>query len=436
MKKSRILPVIVLALMFSIGHKPIEPLFVKVKGTQFMRNGKPYRFMGANYWQGMNLGSQGESGDRNRLKRELDQMRSLGITNLRILALSEGPDGSMLRLRPSVQDSPGIFREELLQGLDFLLEEMRRRDMTAVVVLNNFWPWSGGMAQYNLWTGADSIPYPPPHGKGTWDSYQKYTAGFYANPKAIALYHQAVEKIIGRTNTISKTPYRDDPTIMSWQLCNEPRGFKNAELMMQWIDTTASLIKRLAPNQLVSTGAEGYTPTPKYTGTDFLRMHDRPNVDYGTAHVWIQNWSWYDPAHHDSTYPVAKANVLEYIAKHAADAKKIGKPWVLEEFGIMKDNGSFNPSASNLNRDSYFELVFNEIYAYAQKGEASGVNFWAYSGEGRPKMPGEMWKQGDPLTGDPPHEPQGWYSVYDTDSSTHNVIRKYAGKLNGIPARK
>ena len=205
---------------------------------------------------------------------------------------------------------------------------------------------------------------------------------------------------------------------------------------MQWIDTTASLIKRLAPNQLVSTGAEGYTPTPKYTGTDFIRMHDRPNVDYGTAHVWIQNWSWYDPAHHDSTYPLAKANVLEYIAKHAADAKKIGKPWVLEEFGIMKDNGSFNPSASNLNRDRYFELVFNEIYAYAQKGEASGVNFWAYSGEGRPKMPGEMWKQGDPLTGDPPHEPQGWYSVYDTDSSTHNVIRKYAGKLNGIPSKK
>ena len=140
-------------LLFTIGHKPVEPLFVKVKGTQFMRNGKPYRFMGANYWQGMNLGSKGESGDRKRLKRELDHMRSLGITNLRILALSEGPDGSMLRVRPSVQDSPGIFREELLQGLDFLLEEMRLRDMTAVVVLNNFWPWSGGMAQYNFWTG-------------------------------------------------------------------------------------------------------------------------------------------------------------------------------------------------------------------------------------------------------------------------------------------
>jgi mannan endo-1,4-beta-mannosidase len=64
-----------------------------------MRDGKPYIFMGANYWQGMNLGSSGEGGNRERLKRELDQMQKTGITNLRILALSEGPDGSPYRVR-------------------------------------------------------------------------------------------------------------------------------------------------------------------------------------------------------------------------------------------------------------------------------------------------------------------------------------------------
>ncbi len=31
--------------------------FVKVQGTRLVRDGKPYLFMGANYWQGMNLGS-------------------------------------------------------------------------------------------------------------------------------------------------------------------------------------------------------------------------------------------------------------------------------------------------------------------------------------------------------------------------------------------
>jgi mannan endo-1,4-beta-mannosidase len=41
-----------------------------------------------------------------------------------------------------------------------------------------------------------------------------------------------------------------------------------------------------------------------------------------------------------------------------------------------------------------------------------------------------MWKLGDNFIGDPPHEPQGWYSIFDTDSSTIRIIREYAGKIN------
>ena len=409
-----------------------EPGFVTVSGTQFMRDGKSYQYMGANYWQGMNLGAPGAPGDRARLLRELDMMDSLGIRNLRILAISEGPDGSMLRIAPALQQEPGQLREELLQGLDFLLEEMRKRDMTAVLVLNNFWPWSGGMAQYRLWNGADSIPYPPPHGKGTWDSYQQYTAAFYTDTPAMRQYEQAVRSLIARKNSVSGRLYTEDPTIMSWQLCNEPRGMNNTEAMHRWIDETAAMIKKLAPKQLISTGAEGYTTAPDITGTDFIRMHDGPNIDYGTAHIWIQNWQMYDPQKHDSTYPAARKFMVDYLARHAADARKLNKPWVLEEFGIMKDNGSFDPTAPNTHRDEYYEAVFHEIWSLARKGQASGVNFWAFAGLGRPVTPGEMWKIGDPLTGDPPHEPQGWYSVYDTDTSTHRVISGYALKMNEI----
>jgi len=111
-----------------IGCTPTknEPGFVTVAGTRFMRDGKPYQYMGANYWQGMNLGAPGALGDRPRLLKELDMMDSLGIRNLRILAISEGPDGSMLRIAPALQQEPGELREELLEGLDFLLDEMRK----------------------------------------------------------------------------------------------------------------------------------------------------------------------------------------------------------------------------------------------------------------------------------------------------------------------
>jgi len=55
--------------------------------------------------------------------------------------------------------------------------------------------------------------------------------------------------------------------------------------------------------------------------------------------------------------------------------------------------------------------------------ELSGVIFWAWSGEGRPRVAGGAWHQGDDFLGDPPHEPQGWYGVYDTDATTLEVIR-------------
>lgn len=43
---------------------------------------------------------------------------------------------------------------------------------------------------------------------------------------------------------------------------------------------------------------------------------------------------------------------------------------------------------------------------------------WAWGGEGRPRSPGGYWAAGDDVIGDPPHEPQGWYSVFDADLST------------------
>ena len=233
--------------------------FVKVENGKFTRGGKSYYFMGANYWCGMNLGSTGEGGNRERLVRELDQMQAMGITNLRIMALTEGPDGSPYRILPAVVDTPGVLKEELLLGLDFFLAEMGKRNMTAIVVLNNFWPWSGGMGQYLKWNGADSIPYPPPHPNGDWSVYQRFIAQFYSNEKAVAQYNDAVKNIITRTNSITGKAYVEDPTIMAWELCNEPRGIDNTEVFNKWIDSTAGFIKSMAPKQLVTTGSEGIT---------------------------------------------------------------------------------------------------------------------------------------------------------------------------------
>ena len=51
------------------------PGFINVNGKQFIRDGKPYYFLGTNFWYGMNLGSSGQGGDRDRLLRELDHLK-------------------------------------------------------------------------------------------------------------------------------------------------------------------------------------------------------------------------------------------------------------------------------------------------------------------------------------------------------------------------
>lgn len=406
--------------------------FVTIRDGKFYREGHAYFYLGTNYWQGMNLGTELQGSDRGRLRRELDQMKKCGISNLRILALSEGPDNSPYRILPAVQDEPGVLKEEMLVGLDFLLDELKKRDLTAVVVLNNFWQWSGGMGQYVKWHTGDNIPYPPPHENGDWNTFQKYIARFYTIPAAINQSNEAIKSVVNRKNTVNGILYREDPTIMAWELANEPRGVDQIESMYVWINNTATLIKSLDRNHLVTTGAEGYTASPESSGTDFIKMHSSEAIDYTTAHIWIQNWSWYDPANHKTGYSAAKQKMINYLLKHAEESKRLGKPFVLEEFGIMKDNGSFDPTASTINRDEYYRDVFEQVYQLAKHGKACGVNFWAWGGEGRPRQPASWWKKGDDFTGDPPHEPQGWYSVYNTDASTLKVISAYGKKFNKL----
>jgi mannan endo-1,4-beta-mannosidase len=155
--------VVLASLLLVIGcggaDAPDAPQFVRVEGTRFVRDGVPYHFVGVNLWYGCNLGALAEGGDRDRLRRELDLLQSLGIDNLRVLGASEGL-GQHNTVWPPLQPELGVYDERLLEGLDLLLAEMANRDMLAVVYLNNYWVWSGGMAQYVSWLEGEPVPNP------------------------------------------------------------------------------------------------------------------------------------------------------------------------------------------------------------------------------------------------------------------------------------
>lgn len=50
-------------------------------------------------------------------------------------------------------------------------------------------------------------------------------------------------------------------------------------------------------------------------------------------------------------------------------------------------------------------------------------------GFGKVNTPGEVSNNNMEFIGDPAHEPQGWYSVFESDASTLQLIKKYNLKL-------
>ena len=425
------------------GAKRATPAsgFVTVRDEEFRIDGKRYRYIGANMWYAAYLGADAAYGDRARLKRELAATADLGIDNVRLLGSSEE---SPLKgaIGPTFSDRNGNYNETLLKGLDFTLAEMGRLGMKGVIYLNNFWEWSGGMMAYLNWTnGGHYINMGDP--AYPWPAYPDFVGGFYANRPAVKLYHDYIRAVVTRTNSITGKRYVDDPAIMAWQLANEPRPGESAAVgtrvlpsYLAWIRETATLIKTLDPSHLLSIGAEGLIGC---LGSEacVTAAVSAPGVDYMTIHIWPQNFGWIDPADLAGTWQKGADNTRDYIAKHVAFATKVGKPLVIEEFGFPRDSASYEPGTPTTYRDRFYALILDAVAANAAAGgPLAGSNFWAWGGGGRAAHLDHLFRPGDTsYLGDPPHEPQGWYSVFAEDRGTRKVIADHARALRGLASR-
>jgi len=415
--------------------------FVTRDGMGLKLDGKPYRFVGANAWYLAWLGADADYGDQRRLTRELDALAADGVTNLRVGASAElSPLNNSVR--PAFRDQTATYNETLLVGLDRTLVEMGRRDMKAVLYLTNFWEWSGGMMTYLSWVNGGRFinMNDPAH---PWPDFADFNADFYRSEKAVGLYHDYVRAVVGRTNTISGVAYAEDPTIMGWQLANEPRAgggeqvaLDNLPAFYAWINGTARLIKSLAPKQLVSTGGEGLKGSSERAEV-VMESCRSPDIDYLTAHIWPGNWGWLDRKDMAGTDARARAMAIDYVSQHVGFARQLDKPLVIEEFGYPRDGDLYDPSVPTTLRDGFYQDVHAAVLADAQAGgPLVGSNFWAWNGEGRTRNPDFRFHDGDSaLMGDPPHEPQGWYGVFDTDLSTRALVRRHAAALTEITSR-
>ncbi|RHZ46046.1 hypothetical protein Glove_637g10 [Diversispora epigaea] len=448
--------------------------FAKVdnNGTGFILDNKPFYIVGANYWQAMNLGmsnkgeeGEGGGGNRSRVIKDLTTLKKYGINCIRIMAGTEGPPGEPQRMYPALMNYPGEYDEKVFQGLDWFLDQLRNFEMTAIMTLSNYWQWSGGFAQYVNWAdnntndnnnnnnNSSKIPYPK-KGSKDFTKFEKYAARFYSDPKILDVcqnyYLNHVKTVVNRKNTVNGIHYKDDPVIFAWELANEPQAIfesnnnnsnsnsnsnsnnSDHEYVYKWIDSSANYIKSLDSNHLVTTGSES-----KNGEEWFVTMHKSKNIDFSCAHVWVENWGYYNSD--DSSienYQKAENFMLNFL-QNVSDwsINILHKPIILEEYGMARDGWSglskYSSDAPITNKNKYFTAISNKILELMHNNNNnnntfSGNMFWAYAGIARPTDNSPQW------LGDPPHEPSGWYSVYDSDIDTLNIFANHAKEISKI----
>jgi mannan endo-1,4-beta-mannosidase len=226
---------------------------------------------------------------------------------------------------------------------------------------------------------------------------------------------------------------------MAWQLANEPRPGRNNTWLNQyyiWIESAAQYIHSIDQKHLVSTGNEGLAGSLQ-DSVIYLTAHRSKNIDYLTFHLWPKNWSWFDAKNIAKTYQTTENNAVAYINQHIAFAADLNKPIVMEEFGLPRDSEFCKTTSPTTARDRYYKKVLTLIYDSSAAGAAiAGTNVWAWGGEGRGKHPDDQWIPGDPFVGDPPQEPQGFNSIFDSDSTTIAILKDHAEKMESLNRKR
>lgn len=365
-----------------------------------IKNGESEYFIGTNLWYAGRLA--GDEAGRVRLVRELDTLKAMGVTNLRVLA-TEG---------------------ENLACLKYALDRMQERGMGAVLFLNNAWEWSYGFPDYLEAAGTEKQPRPAVEGYG---AYMKAMAAFCTNDKAIELNHNYIRGIV--------SALKKHPAIFSWQICNEPRCFSASpevkDSFVKYIHNTAALIKSIDPVHMVSTGNEGLMGCEEDMNL-YERVNSCDDIDYITIHIWPYNWSWVRENSVNDGIDNAIEKVGLYIDGHLDLARRLNKPMVIEEFGYPRDGFKFDRSTTTTGRDRIYEYVFSRVVKSAENGgNLAGCNFWGWGGFAQPAH--EMWQEGDDLCGDPAQEAQGLNSVFHSDRSTVAIITDATRKLAERP---
>lgn len=369
------------AMAADFDNAPISS-FVKQKGTRLMLDGQEFKLAGSNNYY-MHYGSE------EMITSVLDDAAALGLNVLRVWGFMDGEHhGHVMQNKPLDYSAPAGLKSSF-DVLDFTVSEAKKRGIRLVVALTNNWDDFGGIPQYVKWFNAQDHD------------------DFYTDPLIKNCYKSYVSYLISHVNKYTGIANNQEPTIMTWELCNEPRAAsdKSGKKLLAWASEMSEYVHKLAPQQLVALGSEGFFArkgTKDWTyngndGVDWDNIIKLPHISYGTFHLYPKTWAK-DEAEQWGT---------AWIKEHARVARKAGKPAVLEEYGIGKDE-----SVSRA-------FVYRKWTKTAFEEGLNGTMFWI-------------------LTSKEEGKPDGLYPDYDgfrvlnDGSEVAKILADHARDLRGI----
>nr|AAN34823.1 endo-beta-mannanase [Daucus carota] len=329
------------------------PEFVRIQGSQFVLRRSTFLFNGFNaYWM-MTVAS--DPSKRHQVTEVFRDASAAGMSVCRTWAFADGSSNAL-------QLSPGTYDERVFQGLDFVVSEARRFNIFLILSFVNNYKDYGGRPQYVQWARNAGVQV-------------NNDDDFYTHPVVKGHYRNHVQRVITRINTITRVAYKDEPTIMAWELMNEPRceADYSGRTVNGWVQEMASFVKSIDNKHLLEIGMEGFYGdtmpekkqfNPGYqVGTDFISNHLIKEIDFATIHAYPDIW-------------LAKQNedaqmafMGRWMESHSTDAQTIlKKPLVIAEFGKSSKDPGFTSSA----RDLYMGAVYSSIYKSARNGGTLG----------------------------------------------------------------
>ncbi|MQL85223.1 hypothetical protein Taro_017744 [Colocasia esculenta] len=321
-----------------------------------LTGGQPFYVNGFNTYWLMVLAA--DPSTRAKVTEVFQQASSVGFTVCRTWAFSDGGWRAL-------QKSPSVYDEEVFKALDFVVSEASKYRIRLVLPLCNNWEGFGGKPRYVEWGKAAGLDL-------------NSEDDFYSDTTVKGYYKAHVRAVLSRVNTFTNVAYKDDPTIFAWELMNEPQctSDPSGDKLQAWIEEMAEHVKSIDAVHLLGIGSEGfYGPaTPERSqlnpnalsgrvGTDFVRNHTAPGIDFASAHIYPDLWLSHTVS--DSHLDFAKA----WMEAHIQDAgSKLGMPMLFGEFGVSSKDDRFDDAF----REAFIGAIYDTLLSSTGKGGAAG----------------------------------------------------------------